>query len=351
MNRNKNLNKHCHNNPNDNPTAMINKLSISPTEITRLDQGSVASLNDFVAVEEPLEIRVSGGNANPETEKNIAITMRTPGNDADLAVGFLFTEGIITSKQDVVGITPKQDQSSITIQLHEQVNVDLGALERHFYTTSSCGVCGKASIDAVQVKCKIALPQTQWKIPSSLLFHLPNQLREAQSTFQATGGIHGCALFDLNGVLVGMAEDVGRHNALDKLIGAWLNGSLNFGSLHHDKLNHGTQNQGSPNHRSMQDENLLQSINTHTKHLQTPSHSASLSNHILLLSGRISFELVQKAAMAGIRMIVAVGAPSSLAVDLADELGITLVGFLRGERCNVYTHPQRIDTQSKSPQP
>jgi FdhD protein len=288
------------------------KLSISPTEIIRLEHGKSLSTNDFVAVEEPVEIRLTGANLEPNTQKNIAITMRTPGDDEALAAGFLFTEGIITSASDIRDIAASQDQSSITVQLRDTVTVDLDSMERHFYTTSSCGVCGKASIDAVQVKCKIALPQTQWKVDASLLFGLPDILRKAQSTFEFTGGIHGCALFNLSGEIMATAEDVGRHNALDKLIGAWL-------------MNAKTDEINGQNSKNLTD----------------------LSNQILLLSGRISFELVQKAAMAGIRMIVAVGAPSSLAIDLADELGITLVGFLRGERGNIYTHSQRVETHSK----
>jgi FdhD protein len=281
------------------------KFSISPTEITRLEHGNARSTNDFVAVEEPLEIRLTGANLEPNTDKNIAITMRTPGNDIELAMGFLFTEGIISSAQDIISTQESPDQSSITIHLHDSVVVDLDSMERHFYTTSSCGVCGKASIDAVQIKCKIALPQTQWKVDASVLFRLPDALRNAQASFEHTGGIHGCALFNRSGEIIATAEDVGRHNALDKLIGHFV--------------------------------------------LSTPegADQIPLCNHLLLLSGRISFELVQKAAMAGIKMIAAVGAPSSLAIDLAEDMGITLVGFLRGERCNIYTHGQRVETNSK----
>jgi FdhD protein len=281
------------------------KFSISPTEITRLEHGNARSTNDFVAVEEPLEIRLTGANLEPNTDKNIAITMRTPGNDVELAMGFLFTEGIISSAQDIISTQESPDQSSITIHLHDSVVVDLDSMERHFYTTSSCGVCGKASIDAVQIKCKIALPQTQWKVDASVLFRLPDALRNAQASFEHTGSIHGCALFNRSGEIIATAEDVGRHNALDKLIGHFV-------------------------------------LST-----SEASDRIPLCNHILLLSGRISFELVQKAAMAGIRMIAAVGAPSSLAIDLAEDMGITLVGFLRGERCNIYTHGQRVETNSK----
>jgi FdhD protein len=308
------------------------KLSISPTEITRLEHGNASSTNDFVAVEEPLEIRLTGANLEPNTDKNIAITMRTPGNDGDLALGFLFTEGIISSAQYIISTQESPDQSSITIHLHDSVVVDLDSLERHFYTTSSCGVCGKASIDAVQVKCKIALPQTQWKVDASVLFGLPDALRNAQASFEHTGGIHGCALFNRSGEIIATAEDVGRHNALDKLIGGWLHSTVK--STH--KLSESNQTVDKTSRIELTNKEAPETITF-----------IALTDQILLLSGRISFELVQKAAMAGIRMIAAVGAPSSLAIDLAEELGITLVGFLRGERCNIYTHSQRVETNSK----
>jgi len=297
-----------------------------------LEHGNALATNDFVAVEEPLEIRLTGANLEPSTEKNIAITMRTPGNDAKLALGFLFTEGIISSAQDIISTHESADQSSITIKLHDSVIVDLDSLERHFYTTSSCGVCGKASIDAVQVKCKIALPQTQWKVDASVLFRLPDALRNAQASFEHTGGIHGCALFNLGGEIIATAEDVGRHNALDKLIGGWLHSTV--------KSNHKLS-------ELYQTADKTSRIELTNKEAHETVTFIALTDQILLLSGRISFELVQKAAMAGIRMIAAVGAPSSLAIDLAEELGITLVGFLRGERCNIYTHNQRVETNFK----
>lgn len=274
---------------------MAHKLSISPSEITRLENGNRIAVNDFVSVEEPIEIRIiTQSEARIENPaRNLAITMRTPGDDAALATGFLFTEGIIVSSKQIQHIASNPDQSSIVITLEPGLEPILETMDRHFYTTSSCGVCGKASIDAVQIKCKIALPQTQWKISETTLFELPQTLRSAQENFDHTGGLHACALFTLSGQLIDLKEDVGRHNALDKLIGQQI-------------------------------------------------ASVPLSENILMLSGRISFELVQKAAMAGIRMIAAVGAPSSLAIDLAEELGITLVGFLRGNRCNIYCNPQRI---------
>jgi FdhD protein len=248
-------------------------------------------------VEEPLEIKLLQGDS--PVAKPISVTMRTPGNDESLALGFLFTEGIIQHGSDVEKIHTAEDPSgnTLTVQLKSHISVDLTKLERHFYTTSSCGVCGKASMDAVKQQCNIELPKTQWKVPSQVLYSLPDSLRKQQANFAQTGGIHGCALFDLDGNFIRSAEDVGRHNALDKLIGQCI--------------------------------------------LNTPT--IPLNDQIVMLSGRISFELVQKAAMAGVRFITAVGAPSSLAIDLAEDMGITLVGFLRGERCNIYTHPHRVN--------
>ncbi len=305
---------------------MSYKFSISPTEIQRLDGSNVRTQPDFVVVEEPLEIKLVIGQlpcqdsqaepliasqaeseaelpAASPIEKPLSITMRTPGNDINLAVGFLFSEGIIKNRQDLDHITQGNDPNGnvVIVKLQPHVSVDLVKLERHFYTTSSCGICGKTSMEAVQQQCNIELPKTQWKIELSILYTLPNILRAEQSNFDQTGGIHGCGLFDLGGNLIHTSEDVGRHNALDKLIGHFV--------------------------------------------MSTPeaADQIPLCNHILLLSGRISFELVQKAAMAGIRMIAAVGAPSSLAIDLAEDMGITLVGFLRGERCNIYAHGQRVE--------
>jgi FdhD protein len=296
-----------------------------------LDGSNVRTQPDFVVVEEPLEIKLVMGQtlvvdsqadalatsgaeslaeSNAESqatspiEKPLSITMRTPGNDINLAVGFLFSEGIIKSQQDLDYIKTGNDPNGnvIIAKLQPHVSVDLVKLERHFYTTSSCGVCGKTSMEAVEQQCNIELPKTQWKIEPNILYTLPDILRAQQTNFDQTGGIHGCALFDLGGKLIHTSEDVGRHNALDKLIGHFVLSTP-------DAVNH-----------------------------------IPLCNHILLLSGRISFELVQKAAMAGIRFIAAVGAPSSLAIDLAEDMGITLVGFLRNERCNIYTHPHRVNT-------
>ena len=307
---------------------MSDKFSISPTEITRLNGGESLRRPDFVSVEEPLEIQLlTDGQTSP---KSISVTMRTPGNDLALAAGFLYTEGIIRNGSDIQSFHADTDPNGnrLCLEIDPNISLDLSKLERHFYTTSSCGVCGKASMDAVQQQCWVELPKTQWKLSPSTLYALPDSLREQQANFQRTGGIHGCALFDLQGKLIHSAEDVGRHNALDKLIGHFL---LSAQSELSTTLNKSTSQEFSNGEQT-----------TQPNPLNAKYPSIPLSDHVLLLSGRISFELVQKAAMAGIRFIAAVGAPSSLAIDLAEEMGITLVGFLRGERCNIYTHPHRV---------
>jgi len=238
--------------------------------------------------------------------QTVAVTMRTPGNDFDLAAGFLHGEGVIGSRDDIEHITYCVDPDIDAAQQYNIVNFtlrgnlapDLAPLERHFYTTSACGVCGKASLDTLRVRsCPVIQPGPE--IPAEVLYSLPGKLGEAQDVFQKTGGLHAAALFDTTGQPIQVREDVGRHNALDKLIGwALLQGKL------------------------------------------------PLSDSILLVSGRSSFEILQKALAAGIPIVCAISAPSSLAVDLAREFGITLVGFLRGERCNVYTSPERVTLPS-----
>ena len=249
---------------------------------------------DDIAVEEPLQISISILEPeSPITNKNISITMRTPGHDQDLAIGFLFTEGIIQASDQIKGIT--LGENSINVQLNNSENIDLGKLERHFYTSSSCGVCGKASIDAIKTICRLPPSLADFQVDKNLIKSFPGILRQEQNIFNNTGGIHAAALFNVNGELITMREDVGRHNALDKIIG----------------------------HLVTQD--LL-----------------PLDQHLLFLSGRASFELIQKAAMAGIHFIMAVGAPSSLAVEMALEHDITLIGFLNETRYNIYTGPKRI---------
>jgi len=271
----------------NNPTQAIH--------ITRVEVDTVVEKNDALAVEEPVEISISAFTASPPLlNKNISITMRTPGTDLDLALGFLFTEGIIADAKQVDG--HETGENTINILLNDSMPLDLSKIERHFYTSSSCGVCGKASIDSIKTVCRLQDIESTFSVPKDLIKALPNELRKQQEVFESTGGLHAAALFDLNGKLMQLREDVGRHNALDKLIG-W----------------------------SFQNDNL------------------PLNQHLLLLSGRASFELIQKAAMAGIKFIMAVGAPSSLAVELAKDFDITLVGFLNENRYNVYHGVERIE--------
>lgn len=246
---------------------------------------------DVLAVEEPLEIRLGFPDG---THKAISITMRTPGDDGELAAGFLFTEGIISSPDQIEQIRHCGDgTNTIRVDLHDCLDLDLKRLDRNFYTTSSCGVCGKASIEALATGVKRTESDT--KVTPDVIHSLPHRLREAQSVFDTTGGLHASALFEADGGLDIVREDVGRHNALDKVIGAKFLAS------------------------------------------KTP-----ISNNILLVSGRASFELVQKALMAGIPILAAVGAPSSLAVELAREYGMTLIGFVRDDRFNIYCGKERV---------
>lgn len=256
---------------------------------------------DLLAIEAPLEINIAYGPSKRRVQKPLSITMRTPGQDLELALGFLFTEGIIQSPDQVQEMKqldvflPELERNRVLISLRPEVAVDMERLERHFYTTSSCGVCGKSSIDAIKVGGAPQQLATELKADTALIHKLPSRLRQEQAVFDCTGGLHASALFSIEGELLLLREDVGRHNALDKLIGASLRQGL-----------------------------------------------VPLSQHILLLSGRISFELVQKALLAEAPIVVAVGAPSSLAVELAQETGMTLIGFVRDERFNIYTHPERV---------
>lgn len=258
---------------------------------------------DFLAVEQPLEIRIIYGDENNRQQKNISVTMCTPGHDAELATGFLFTEGIITAKDDIRNCISAAD-NIIIAELKPGISFDPKKIERHFYTSSSCGVCGKSSIEAVKNIFDHKGTKDEIVVTASVFTKLPDTLRQQQEVFEHTGGLHASALFDLDGNLLLTREDVGRHNALDKLIGAVLLETKNLTLQRLDK---------SPE-----------------------------SSYILLLSGRASFELIQKAAMAGIKIVCAVGAPSSLAVELAKKCDMTLVGFLRGGRFNIYSGVQRI---------
>jgi FdhD protein len=276
-----------------------NSAGFAKTNITRYsDSYGTETETDLLAVEEPLEIRLQLPGISKH--KAISITMRTPGDDFDLAAGFLFTEGIITGAAQVSKIrycglpaAGKNIKNTLVAELAEGVDIDLKRLERHFYTSSSCGVCGKSSIEALHTGVKKVAGNGKFK--SGMIHTLPGTLRGAQAVFERTGGLHASALFDAEGNLDILREDVGRHNALDKVIGA--------------KFMSG----------------------------ETP-----LNDHVLLVSGRASFELVQKALMAGIPVLAAVGAPSSLAVELAGEFGMTLIGFVREQRFNIYTGAERI---------
>jgi FdhD protein len=263
-----------------------------------------------LAVEEPLEIRIGWVHDGKPEHRAVSITMRTPGNDAELAAGFLFTEGIIRDptqikqirhcglkigkKRSVLDRAAALNSNTIRVDLNDGVDIDFKRLERHFYTTSSCGVCGKSSIDALATGVG-PLAAERISVGRELIHQLPEKLRASQDVFDQTGGLHASAVFNTKGELEITREDVGRHNALDKVIGA----KFMVGEL-------------------------------------------PLSDKILLVSGRASFELVQKALMASIPILAAVGAPSSLAVDLAKELGMTLVGFVRDRRFNIYTGESRI---------
>lgn len=261
--------------------------------------------DDALAVEEPLEIRVGYDDGGTHVHKAVSITMRTPGDDVNLAAGFLFTEGIISSPKQITEIRhcgPRSEpqaiangsfNNTIRVELNGGFDLDLKRLERNFYTTSSCGVCGKASIDALATGTKRI--ESDVNIKAEIVHTLPDKLRVAQAVFESTGGLHASGIFDSNGELISAAEDVGRHNALDKVIGAaFLNGEL------------------------------------------------PMSDKVLLVSGRLSFELVQKALMAGIPIVAAVGAPSSLAIELATEMNMTVAGFVRDGRFNIYCGGNRI---------
>jgi FdhD protein len=276
----------------------MTKSTALPASIIKVNNKGTYHHSDLVATEEPLEIRIGFNLDGERKQKSISVTMRTPGSDYELATGFLFTEGIIGHKDDIISIKHCNglNENVVRVELKDDVQVEIGKLERNFYTTSSCGVCGKSSIEAVKTVCRLHAPKNNNLRFSSLLLHeLPPLLRSNQNIFDFTGGLHGCGIFNDSGHLLLSREDIGRHNALDKLIGA---------ALHQPSIN--------------------------------------LASCLLLLSGRVSFELIQKAYMAQIKMVAAVGAPSSLAVQMAEEFGITLIGFLRNSSFNIYSGEERI---------
>jgi FdhD protein len=257
----------------------------TPVTIQRIDGRDASPTRDLLAVEEPLEIRIGG--------RSVAVTMRTPGADDELAAGFLFTEGVLQDCRELSGVARVQS-NIVDVSLAPGAEADLSRSERNFYMTSSCGVCGKASIQMLESACTV-LPQKGLRVSAQIVHEMPGRLREAQPVFGRTGGLHAAALFDAGGELLSLREDVGRHNAVDKLIGAeFLGGRV------------------------------------------------PLDERILLVSGRASFELVQKAVRAGIPVMAAVGAPSSLAVQTALRFGMTLLGFVRDGRFNIYAAPDRI---------
>ncbi len=261
---------------------------ITTVDVTRVTGRDSAHGDDSVVIEEPLEIRAAWTANGEPREKSISVTMRTPGDDADLAAGFLFTEGLLRSADDVESLRHWSSPNVIRVALSEGARIDASKLDRHFYTTSSCGVCGKTSIEALRV-ATTSEPYQSHPVTAELIHQLPNRLQEHQEAFRATGGLHAAALFDFTGSVVRSREDIGRHNAVDKVIG----------SLFLER--------------------------------RTP-----LSDTILMVSSRGSFEIVQKAIVAGIPVVASVGAPSTLAIELASEFHLTLLGFVRNERFNVY---------------
>lgn len=271
-------------------------------QIWKVNGSSGLQQRDAVAVEEPLEIRLSTQQDGRWVERSISITMRTPGHDFELAVGFLFGEGIIRSDQEIDELSycvgsdkADQEYNIVNVRLKPGVAFDMKRLERHFYTTSSCGVCGKASLEALALQGCSALANDDLQVTREIISRLPEALRAAQAVFERTGGLHAAGLFDRDGQLLSLREDVGRHNAVDKLIGE-----------------------------------------------QVLSGKVPLKQRIMLVSGRASFELMQKALVASVPIVAAVGAPSSLAVALAREYGMTLAGFVRGESFNIYAGAGRI---------
>ena len=273
----------------------MTRFNKTKQSIWTMENNQLTRKKDALATEEPLEILLRAGN----DQRTLAITMRTPGNDYDLAVGFLYSEGIIHSKDDFTTMTycvdeKQQEYNSLRVQLKADSMPALHQLERHFFTNSACGVCGTTMLDDLSERNIPVIPAGPIVDPS-LIISLPDKLRQSQALFESTGGLHAAALFDLDGNLLALREDVGRHNALDKLIG-W--GVLND---------------------------------------QLPFH-----NRVLMVSGRASYELLQKSFVAGVPIFCAVSAPSSLAVDIAQRFGLTLIGFLRGSRFNIYTGIERI---------
>lgn len=277
----------------------MQKTRVRHTNVFKYRDGKIDQKPDLLAMEEPLEIRLVAEQL-VKKEESLAVTMRTPGNDFELALGFLFTEGIIKSHNDVSSIqycqqvkSAEEEGNVVKVYINSDVPLDLKKLERNFYMTSSCGVCGKSSIEALEINCKSI--STDFIVKKELLITAPDKMRDQQRVFEHTGGLHAAALFDSTGELIFLREDIGRHNALDKVIGAALNDQL-----------------------------------------------IPLSKYFVMVSGRVGFELVQKCVMAGVPLLGAVGAPSSLAVETANAYKMTLAGFVRNGNLNVYSNENRI---------
>ena len=278
----------------------MTKASAIPVSIKRFGDKGCVEVIDVVTVGEPLEIRLGFGPEKQREQRSLSITMRTPGHDLELVLGFLFTEGIIQNMDDIFHLehcTDKKGERSENIvraEIKPEISLDWGRFQRHFYTNSSCGICGKASIESLEQMCFTPV-HSEVKVDSAIISSLNAKMREAQGVFEHTGGLHAAAIFNKKGDLIFLREDIGRHNALDKVIGAAF-----FKKI------------------------------------------IPLQDHIVMLSGRSCFELIQKSIAATIPFVVSVGAPSSLAIETASKFGITLIGFTKAQSFNVYTHSERI---------
>jgi FdhD protein len=270
--------------------------SVDLTQVSEWDDGTLRRKDDYLAAEEPLEIRVG--------DDPLSVTMRTPGHDRELAAGFLFTEGLVQHRQQIVKLETGAAQDGthrgnvLQAELAPEAAPDFVKMKRHFFAASSCGICGKASIDSIRSRL-LAAPNPDFRLDAEILVGMPDALRSSQDVFRRTGGLHAAALFDPRGELLVLREDIGRHNAVDKIIG-WA---------------------------------LLEGL-------------VPLSDSVLLVSGRGGFEIVQKAIVAGVPVVASVSAPSSLAVQLARELRLTLIGFLRGRRFVIYAGEQRVEAKA-----
>ena len=275
---------------------------VIPYKIHRFNGSESSAKDDLLAVEEPLEIKLGFGQAIDRQQKSLAITMRTPGEDFDLVLGFLFTEGIINSMDDFTYINYCADareeasENVVRVELSESKKIEWKSIERNFYTNSSCGICGKASIESLEAFSPEPI-SSDLRVSAKLIHTLGEKISKKQGVFKHTGGVHAAAIFSMDGEILMLREDIGRHNALDKMIGAALQRKM-----------------------------------------------LPLSNSVLMLSGRSSFELLQKSVTAGIPVVCCIGAPSSLAVDTAREYGISLLGFYKGNSFNIYSHPERIQS-------